>query len=132
MNGWLLPIVVAAVGMFFSMCVGYYRMSQQVEEYMDKNIALSAQLGYVETALKILKEQNETMMASLAEREKQLDLLRKERETIRKNFQKVVQDDKTSRDWSTITVPDRVRELLTNSGTGSSETDAADISMCPR
>lgn len=85
-----------------------------------------------ERALQELQEAHRVTMEALTARDKALDQMQKERDTARKTFRQVVKNDETSRDWSGVAVPDRVRAILVTPGTGCTETGASDAPVCAR
>lgn len=85
-----------------------------------------------ERALQELQDAHRVTMEALTARDKALDQMQKERDTVRKTFRQVVKNDETSRDWSGVAVPDRVRAILVTPGTGCTETGASDAPVCAR
>lgn len=91
------------------------------------NAVLLERVVASERALLELQKAHRATMEALSARDKALDQMQRERETAKENFRQVVNNDETSRDWSSVAVPDRVRAILIAPCTGSSETGASDI-----
>lgn len=112
------------------MVLSYYRMEN--ERLSAENAVLLERVVASERALKELQEAHRVTMEALTARDKALDQMQRERETARENFMQVVKNDETSRDWGSVAVPDRVREILVAPGTGRTETGVPGASVRSR
>lgn len=113
-----------------AMVQSYYR--SEIERLTVENVVLLERAVAGEKALQELQEAHRATMEALTARDKALDQMQKERDTARKTFRQVVKNDETSRDWSGVAVPDRVRAILVTPGTGCTETGASDAPVCAR